>query len=115
MKQIRLTQGLYALVSDSDYKALNIYKWTASLESNNKKFYAIRWLDGKKIRMHRAIMKNQLIKDPSLVVDHINHNSLDNRRSNLRVCTQRENMLATHGWLRKGDKKCKKTSRLLRP
>ena len=38
--------------------------------------------------LHRYIMKCPR----NMVVDHINHNTIDNRKSNLRVCTQKENM-----------------------
>jgi len=39
------------------------------------------------VSMHRLIMDAQ----PGEVVDHINGTPTDNRRSNLRICTQREN------------------------
>ncbi len=42
MKQIRLTKGLFALVSPEDYDRLSQYKWTASHESRGTKWYAIR-------------------------------------------------------------------------
>jgi hypothetical protein len=106
MKQVRLTKGLYALVSAMDYAWLNQFEWYASSESRNTKFYAIRWDENrKKVRMHRAIAELAYGPIPAgMVVDHINHNSLDNRRENLEVITQVENMKRSPGWKKKGVK-----------
>lgn len=115
MKQIRLSKGLFALVSDADFDWLMQWSWYASHESRGTKWYAIRREGKKKIRMHRAILERPTALvycgesvryevPPGMVVDHINHNSLDNRRENLQVITQRENMLLSPGWKRKTTK-----------
>lgn len=44
-------------------------------------------------RLHRFILN---IIDESVVVDHINHNGLDNRKCNLRVCTNAQNICNCH-------------------
>ena len=50
-------------------------------------FIAYNPLDGKNILMHRLIMN----ATEDQVVDHINHDTTDNRRINLRICEQAEN------------------------
>lgn len=105
MKQIRLTKGLYALVDDADYAFLSQWTWCASHESRGTKWYAIRKENGKKIRMHRVIAERKYGPIPEgMVVDHTNHNSLDNRSRNLEICTQSENMKRSCGWKKKGIK-----------
>jgi len=49
--------------------------------------YAVNRNAGKTTRMHRVIAGTPR----HLVTDHINHDTLDNRRANLRSCTVRDN------------------------
>lgn len=106
MREIKLTKGLVALVDDSDFEYLSMWKWCASQEGRNgSKWYAIRWSTtiehgtGKrfKIRMHRVLMCPEI----GLVVDHLNSNGLDNRRSNLECVTQAENMKRAPGYFKR--------------
>jgi hypothetical protein len=109
MRQIPLSKGkMFALVSDEDHEYLSHFTWSASLESRGTKWYAIRWvtINGKqtKIRMHRVVHERThgLIPE-GLVIDHIDHDSLNNQRENLEAITQRENMRRSPGWRRRGD------------
>lgn len=82
-KLISISNGkAYAIVDDEDFDYLNQWKWkysTGRASRTNK-------IDGYGL-MHRLIMKAPTGMD----VDHINGNQLDNRKSNLRICTHQEN------------------------
>lgn len=84
-RRIPLTRGKFAIVDPEDYNLLSRCKWCAVKDSNT--YYAVRSRQNKQIRMHREIMK----VPKHLVCDHINHNGLDNRKNNLRICTKQQN------------------------
>lgn len=85
IRHIPLTQNKFATVDAADYPALSKHKWTAAKSPNT--FYAVRSQAKKQIRMHR-----QITNAPNhLVVDHIDHNGLNNTRKNLRLCTKAQN------------------------
>ena len=102
MKRIPLTQGQFAMVSDEDYDYLMSWKWHCSKDqSGDYRAYTnrhIRAPRGTPPRyqnrpMSRIIMEIDLMEEGvDLVVDHVNHNTLDNRRVNLRVCTRQQNI-----------------------
>jgi len=79
--RIPLGKGKFAIVDAADFAGLNQFKW--SLRKSHSKAYAVRkvTIDGKRkiIFMHRQIMKPL----QGMEVHHINHDPLDNRRSNL--------------------------------
>jgi hypothetical protein len=88
MKEILLSQGKVALVDDEDFKYLNQWKWHTSTK-NNITYYAKRTVSNRTYHLHRVILG---ITDPKIFVDHKDHNGLNNQRSNLRICTNTENM-----------------------
>ena len=90
-REIPLTQGKVALVDAEDYDELNKYKWYAHKHKRARAYYARRGVgsgkDKKSLAMHRVIMN----APNGIVVDHINGDGLDNRKSNMRLCTNKEN------------------------
>ena len=89
--EIPLSKGKVAIIDDTDYDEVSKVKWHAV--KSRRTYYAEGYLypDGKKIKvsMHRYLAKPGCFD----FVDHENHNGLDNRRSNLRVCTQAQNSI----------------------
>jgi hypothetical protein len=94
MKEIKLNHKQVAIVDDEDFELLNQFKWYACksrghyyAERGNKVRNGIREKPGL-IRMHRQVVNCPI----GMQVDHINHNTLDNRKENLRICTIRQNL-----------------------
>lgn len=75
-----------ALIDLDDVDKVKNIKWHRS-DLQRSTYYCIsnnsEWR-----RIHRLIMG---VTDKDIVVDHINHNGLDNRKSNLRICTSGQN------------------------
>ncbi len=120
VRAVPLSQGKFALVDRGDYAGVIRYSWyaaktpsrfadspfergrssgdkplrgTGPLQGESCVWYAVRKDKGRTIRMHREIMR----PGRGQVVDHINHDGLDNRRCNLRVCSHAENLRNQRG------------------
>lgn len=90
---IPISQGQLVKVSPEDYEWLNQWKWYAHWDERGKCFYADRpiMIDGKRtlVSMHREILG--LKKGDGYEGDHRNHDTLDNRRCNLRKASRTNN------------------------
>ena len=91
MKTILLSgkggKGKSVKVDDDDYEKYNHLRWYLSDTG-----YAVRRTNGETFRLHRLIMNCS----EGMVIDHLNGDKLDNRKCNLRVCTQLENARNMH-------------------
>lgn len=92
MKIITTPSGHEYRVDDEDYERLVAYRWYAMVQ-NGGYAYTRFMLDGKRqsVRMHRIIMGVQDKRKEEVVVDHINGDTSDNRKANLRLATIAEN------------------------
>ena len=91
MKEIVLTKGFVAFVSDEDFEELSKCRW-AAIKAPSGIWYASRGggKRGVRVSMHRQILG---ITDPKIIVDHQNGNGLDNQRKNIRVATKSQNAM----------------------
>ena len=115
MKKIPLSKGHVAIVDDEDYEAVNRYKWFANVAGGGRVYAARRlYLGGGRKNAKRATLyMHRFLMEPAddMDVDHINGNSLDNRRANMRVCTRSENILNSANARGKGVWHCQTTGR----
>lgn len=77
----------YSLVDDDDYPIVSKYNW--SLSSHG---YVVRRTKRGQISLHRFIAKTHHWNVGENVIDHINRDKKDNRKSNLRICTFQQNL-----------------------
>lgn len=95
MKLIPLTQGKFAQVDDDDYEELSKHKW--HVMTGKYTCYAVRkvYLGGGRknpkyttVWMHRQILN---VEDKLALVDHKDHDGLNNQKNNIRKCTRSQN------------------------
>jgi len=91
-RKIPLTRGKFAIVDPEDYPRIAKHKW--HLAKSPTSSYAVRWKRLKSKNTRRRIwMHREIIHIPdNLLCDHINRNSLDNRKANLRPATASQNL-----------------------
>ena len=92
-RTISLTHGLVAIVDVVDYERVSQFTWYAQ-RSRGKDFYAFRATSRAKGMKRRLISMHRFVlgaEDSPLHVDHLNHNTLDNRKLNLRLATNQQN------------------------
>jgi len=83
-------------VDDEDFEYISLFRWHGG---GSKQRYAKRMQSGPKKKFIYA--HREILGAPSgMEVDHIDGNSLNNQKSNLRLCSHRENCSAFHS--RKG-------------
>ena len=88
---IDLSSGRMAKIDIEDHKKVTKYNW--HLSSNKPpRIYAITnvYKNGRRttLKMHRYVLN---CSNPLIKTDHINGNGLDNRKSNLRLCSNQQN------------------------
>jgi hypothetical protein len=83
--EIQLTQGKTTVIDDEDFGRISQHKWHAKL--CNKRYWRVYASDAEHTAMHRLIMN----APEGMFVDHINRDTLDNRKSNLRICSRSQN------------------------
>lgn len=83
---IPLKEGVYCKADIEDYDKLSKHVWSCRGKASQ---YAVSTIGGKPTVMHRFVMNAQ---DVDEAVDHKYHDTLDNRKVNLRICTHKQNM-----------------------
>jgi hypothetical protein len=84
---IPLTQGQNAIVDVEDFERLSQWNWIALWNKTSKKFRATRTL------RHMPMEHQILFPSEREEIDHVNLNTLDNRRENLRRSTHKQNAM----------------------
>lgn len=82
-----LAGGRDVLLDAADYALVSDWRWTISDKDGYP--YAVAFIKGHQRKMHRFLLD---VSDPRVKVDHRDGNTLNNQRSNLRACTNAQNI-----------------------
>jgi len=91
--EVKVGNTRMALIDAEDYEKVSAYKWWADDQSHRSPYGTVYAFTKTKRRGGIYIQMHRLIMDfpKGLLVDHINHNGLDNRKVNLRLATSSQN------------------------
>jgi len=86
-KEIPISNGMISLVDDENFEEISKYEWHINYKYAQTFFY----IDDKRIckKLHHLILD---VPD-GMEIDHIDHDGLNNQKSNLRVCTHQQNTM----------------------
>lgn len=79
---VKTSKGQEFIIDTADLEAVQRYSWCYS-----KTGYLVANTGKAVVKLHRYLLN----PDPGVIVDHINGDPSDNRRCNLRLCSQKEN------------------------
>lgn len=82
--EIPLTQGKVAIIDDADWHVVAAHKWCNVKSRTVDRSYAATKLNGKRVWMHCLLTGYSM-------TDHRDGDGLNNRRYNLRPCTNAQN------------------------
>ena len=95
--EIAITRGDIVLVSPDDYD-LDEFRWCRT--GRSRSYSAARNVNNDHLHMHRVILERMLGHEipEGMECDHVNRDSLDNRRENLRLVSRSENLRNRRNW-----------------
>ena len=109
MKTIKLSSGYECILDEEDYEKFSKFNWFASNKDGRIYAYRSKRYGPRKENKRLTIyLHREIINAPKgAMVDHVNRNTLDNRRENLRLCNSTENAHNTSKFKRKCSSKYK--------
>ncbi len=84
---IHLNHNQVTFIDTEDLEKLQLYKGTITCYKDGSTYYTRLYINGKRIPLHAFILGSNNKK----MIDHKNGDGLDNRKKNLRSCTNAEN------------------------
>lgn len=107
MKEIKLTQGRFALVDDDDFEKVSNHNWQYKSDKGGRG-YATRTRKvseqsqdrklSQQILMHRFICNIHMLSGKDIIPDHADGNGLNNQKYNLVITNMKQNCKRKKKW-----------------